>query len=173
MHHKMNNKHHKLLLFFVVAALILAFFLFPDFFVDAFMNLDYGLISELVLFLPGFLLLLGILEALLPEKLIVEHLGKHSNWKGGVLSFLLGMIFPGPLYLAFPLAAILRKKGVSWFNITLFLSVKSCLTVAEEVFELQFMGLEFMLLRILLTIPVLIILSFAMEKVSSIRSTKN
>jgi hypothetical protein len=44
-------------------------------------------------------------------------MGEGSGPKGVALAFLLGSFAAGPLYGAFPFAAVLMKKGASFMNI--------------------------------------------------------
>jgi len=108
---------------------------------------------------------MGFIEVLVPEKKIIEHLGKHSGLKGSFFSFFLGSLIPGPLYVAFPLASLLLKKKVSMFNVSLFIGAWSCLKIGEEIFEFQFLGLKFLLLRILTTIPFVVLISFILNTI--------
>jgi uncharacterized membrane protein YraQ (UPF0718 family) len=71
----------------------------------------------------------------------------------------------GPLYVAFPLAVALRKKGASIANIVAFLSAWACIKVPQELFELQFLGFQFMAARLLLTIVLVVLMALFTERV--------
>lgn len=129
-------------------------------------KLDFEQAFMMLLFLPGFFIITGLVEAWLPTTLIQKHLGKHSGIKGSVYSFLIGSLMIGPLYLAFPIALVLLKKGISKFNITLFIGAWAAFPVAIEIFEIQFMGLKFFILRALLSIIFVILMSFIMDKMN-------
>ena len=120
----------------------------------------------MIAFLPGFFILMGLFEVWIPEKQVQKHLGKHSGWKGAIYSFLLGALIPGPFYLAFPMAASLLRKGVSKFNIMLFIGAWGAFKIGEEIFEMHFMGFRFFFLRIVITLPFIIIIAFIMEKMN-------
>jgi uncharacterized membrane protein YraQ (UPF0718 family) len=68
------------------------------------------------------------------------------------------------LYAAFPVAYILWEKGTSSTNIFIYLSSASIAKIPMVVFEIGFLGLKFSLMRILISIPVFIAISFLMGK---------
>jgi len=164
MHHKMDNTNHKIALVAVLIVSLIIFFLVPEFFINLFSEADYTTPLIILVFIPGFFILLAIIEVLLSHEWAVSHLGKHSGFKGALWSFLLGSFLPGLVFLAFPLSAVLLKKGVSKFNVMLFISAWACFNITEEVFEIHFLGWKFFLLRFVITLPLLILIAFAMEK---------
>lgn len=163
--HKTNTKPHQVILLIITLVIIISFFIKPEFYIKTIKETDYSLILMILLYLPGFVLLMGLFEVLLPEKFVVKHLGKQSGIMGSIYCFLLGSLIPGPLYLAFPLAAVLLKKGIGRFNITLFIGAWASFKIIEEVFELQFLGLRFLLLRVLISVPFVVILAYIMDKI--------
>lgn len=162
--HKTKNKAHKAVLLAISIFIIAAFFRYPDYFIDTLREADYGSILLILFYLPGFLVLMGLFEVWLPKEFVVEHLGKHSGIRGTTYSFLAGALIPGPLYVAFPFAATLLKKGVSIFNISVFLGAWSCFKIGEEIFEMQFLGGRFLILRILITLPFIFLISYLIDK---------
>jgi len=94
----------------------------------------------------------------------VRHMGKTSRAKGMLIAILFGALPTGPLYVAFPLAVALRKKGASIANVVVFLSAWACIKIPQELFELQFLGFEFMLTRLVLTIAFVVAMGLFVEK---------
>jgi uncharacterized membrane protein YraQ (UPF0718 family) len=174
--HKTDNRTHKWILLITVILILLFLTIFPATFSDLIKNNNYAPLLIVIIHLPAFFLLMGMLEVSLPEKKVVELLGKKSGVKGSVFAFLLGAIMPGPIYLAFPIAGSLLRKNISVFNAALFVGAWSSFKIGEEIFELEFLGLQFMLLRILLVIPFVIISAFILSrahlKEEIIRKTK-
>ncbi|MBN2534952.1 MAG: hypothetical protein JXB88_18870 [Spirochaetales bacterium] len=78
--------------------------------------------------------------------------------------FILGALPTSPLYVAFPLAVGLYKKGVSITNIVIFLSAWACIKIPQELVELQFLGVKFILMRLLLTIVFVTIMAIIINK---------
>ena len=130
---------------------------------------DYSL--ELLTVLPAVLLLMGLLSLFVSNEFISRHLGSDSGLKGMALSFVLGTLPTGPVYMAFPVAATLRSKGTRTANIYIFLSAWACIKLPQELVELRFLGAEFMLYRLGLTIIMVTLFGLLVEKLDSYLST--
>ncbi len=157
-------------------AVILGCVMFPGY------AADNSVVLSILLYLPGFFVLIGLFEAWVSRDFVVSHMGEKSGLKGSVYSFvshmgeksglkgsvysfIMGCLIPGPLYLAFPLAGALLRKGISRFNVVLFIGAWSSFKVVEEIFELHFLGPRFLVLRVLLTVPFVIVVAFIVSKV--------
>lgn len=113
-------------------------------------SIDY--LMEMAFILPAVMVLMGLFSVFIPSETVVKHLGKTSGSKGFFLALLFGTLPTGPLYVAFPMASTLLKKGARISNIVLFLSAWACIKIPQEMVELQFLGPKFMLARLSLTI---------------------
>ncbi|PIY60204.1 permease [Candidatus Woesearchaeota archaeon CG_4_10_14_0_8_um_filter_47_5] len=162
--HRTKNTSHKIALILVAALVIGALLIAPEYIIGTLAEADYSLVLMILYYLPGFFILLSLFEVWLPEEVVVAHLGRHSGIKGAVYSFVLGTLLPGPIYIAFPLAASMVKKGVSPFNAILFIGAWSSLKLGEEVFEFQFLGPRFAVLRLVITIPFVIAMAWVMDR---------
>ena len=111
---------------------------------------------EMILFLPLMFILIGLFDVWIPREKIVRHVGPRSGFMGIVWVVLLAMLQAGPLYGAFPVAALLWKKGCSIRNVFIYLGAFSTLKIPMLAFEIGFLGLKFSLLRTLFTLPVFI-----------------
>jgi len=120
---------------------------------------------EMMVILPAVMVIMGLFAVFISDETIVKHLGKTSGIKGIALSILIGTLPTGPLYIAFPMAATLLKKGARVSNIIVFLSAWACIKIPQEMVELQFLGGEFMFLRLILTIIFVIIMGISIEKI--------
>jgi uncharacterized membrane protein YraQ (UPF0718 family) len=147
-----------LLLLTVSAALILISF-FPDR-RPRLIKVSWGFFIEMAAILPAVMILLGLFTVFVPKEAIVKHLGKTSGIKGVSLSLFFGALPTGPLYMAFPMASVLIKKGVRISNIVIFLSAWACIKIPQEMMELQFLGFRFMTARLVLTVVFFFILEF-------------
>ncbi|OPX31239.1 hypothetical protein B1H10_09080 [candidate division KSB1 bacterium 4484_188] len=123
------------------------------------------ILVELTWILPGILIFIGLFTVWVSKELVVKNLGKTSGIKGILMALVFGALPTGPLYVAFPLAAALRKKGASVSNVVIFLSAWACIKIPQEMVELQFMGLSFMTARLVLTILFIIITGWMVERV--------
>ncbi len=119
---------------------------------------------KIICILPAVLVLMGLFMVWIPKDLVIKYLGKSSGVKGFILSFFLGSLPTGPLYVAFPIAAALIKKGARISNVIIFLNAWACIKLPQEIVELQFLGIKFMALRLFLTIIFTIVMAIAMEQ---------
>jgi uncharacterized membrane protein YraQ (UPF0718 family) len=120
---------------------------------------------EMMVILPAVMVIMGLFAVFIPNETVVKYLGKTSGIKGIALSILIGTLPTGPLYVAFPMAAALIKKGASITNIVVFLSAWACIKIPQEMVEFRFLGAEFMFLRLILTIIFVIIMGISIEKI--------
>lgn len=111
---------------------------------------------ELVLVLPAVLVMMGLFAVWVDRSLVVKYLGKESGMKGLLIAVVLGTLPTGPLYIAFPLAAMLLKKGARVASVMLFLSAWACIKLPLELMEMQFLGWKFTLTRLVLTVALVI-----------------
>jgi len=146
----------------IIAIILLS--IFPDR-KEPVINTLWDYFVEMMLILPAVMVILGLFAVWVSKEIVIKHLGKASGIKGIFLAIILGALPTGPLYIAFPMASILLKKGARISNIVIFLSSWACIKMPQEMVELQFLGLRFMLLRLLLTIIFIIIMAIFIEKV--------
>ncbi len=124
---------------------------------------DYFL--EMIFILPAVTILMGLFAVFVPDKKVSYYLGKASGLKGAFIAIFLGALPTGPLYVAFPMVAVWLKKGASISNMIIFLSSWACIKIPQEIVEFQFLGLQFMLLRLAVTIIFVIIMGFLVEAI--------
>ncbi len=96
--------------------------------------------------------------------MVLKYLGKASGLKGILLSIAFGSLPTGPLYLAFPLASTLLSKGASISNIIIFFSAWACIKLPQELMEIQFLGVAFTLLRLVLTTISVVVMGKLIER---------
>jgi len=117
-----------------------------------------------MIILPGVMILMGLFSVWVSKQTVVNYLGRGSGLKGIGLSILFGTLPTGPLYIAFPIALSLFKKGARVMNVVVFLSAWACIKLPQEMVEIQFMGLKFAGIRIALTIPLVALMGWIMEQ---------
>ena len=118
---------------------------------EAVVSASWTFFLEMVAILPAVMVMMGIFMVFVPKDTVVKHLGKTSGMKGLLLALFLGALPTGPLYVAFPLAAALLKKGTRVSNVVVFLSAWACIKLPQEMVEFQFLGPRFMITRLVLT----------------------
>jgi len=152
--------------FIFAIALIVAIILllvFPDQ-KDAATATTWNYFLEMIVILPAVMVIMGLFSVFVSKEQVVKYLGKTSGVKGILLAIFFGALPTGPLYVAFPLAVALLKKGARVSNIVIFLSAWACIKIPQELVELQFLGLKFMAARLILTIIFVILMGLLIEK---------
>lgn len=128
---------------------------------------------EMVLIILPVFILMGLLQVCIPKEKITALIGKESGVKGILISFFMGTIPTGPLYMAFPLAGSLLQKGARTSNIVIFLGAWAAIKVPQLIAETQFLGPSYTALRFILTLIAVIIIGRTMEKVITIKDLPN
>ena len=98
---------------------------------------------------------------------MIKYMGENSGIKGIILSIILGSAAAGPLYGAFPVAAVFMKKGVKFSNILIFIGAWSTTKIPMFLFELSALGRKFAVTRLLIDIPVIIFIAFILNSTIS------
>jgi len=63
------------------------------------------------------------------------------------------------------MAVALLKKGAKISNIIIFISAWACIKLPQELMEVQFLGIEFTVLRLVLTIIFVVLMGIIVEKI--------
>lgn len=156
-------KKNKLPAVVALIYLLLAF-LQPDKARDAIGNSMYYL-KEMFLILPVIFMLTVSIEVLVPKEWIIKRMGIRAGFLGNVLALILGSVSAGPIYAAFPICKILLSKGASIGNIVIILSAWAVVKVPMLANEAKFIGLDFMAVRWVLTVILIFVVGWTMDKV--------
>lgn len=124
-------------------------------------------VKEMLLVIPPIFLLLGLLDVWVPRETMVKYMGEGSGLKGVLLAIFIGSAAAGPLYGAFPVAAVFMKKGVKFMNILIFIGAWSTTKIPMFLFEMAALGSRFAITRLLIDIPGIIIIAFILSKLVS------
>ncbi|MGI9861935.1 permease [Moorella naiadis] len=123
-----------------------------------------GNFTEMLAIIPPIFLLLGLLDVWVPRETIIRYLGEGSGLNGIVLSIVLGAAAAGPLYGAFPVAAVMAKKGTKYSNIIIFLCSWSTLKIPMFLFEMSALGVKFALTRWLVNVPGILAIAYIIDQ---------
>lgn len=105
-------------------------------------------ILDMLFLLPPVLIFVGLLDQWVKKETLIKYMGEKSGIYGILFSLLLGGVAAGPLYLAFPIAALLLKKGASIRYIVFFLGVWTTAKLPVMVYEFVSFGVKFTLIHI-------------------------
>lgn len=117
-------------------------------------------LKEMALVIPPVFILLGLLDIWVPKETMIKFMGEGSGIKGVILSIVIGSAAAGPLYGAFPVAAVFMKKGVKFTNILIFIGAWSTTKIPMLLFEISALGKTFALTRLAIDIPGIIIIAY-------------
>lgn len=123
----------------------------------------YASMKEMLVIIPPVFIILGLLDEWVSRELVAKHMGRGSGIKGILLSFFIGSAAAGPLYISFPIAGLLAKKGVKFSNIFIFVGAWSTTKVPMFLFEMASLGRRFALIRLAINIPIIIITAYVLD----------
>ncbi len=112
------------------------------------LQLTRNSILDMLFLLPPVLIFVGLLDQWVKKETLMKYMGEKSGIYGILFSLLLGGIAAGPLYVAFPIAALLLKKGASIRYIVFFLGVWTTAKLPILVYEFSSFGVTFTLIHI-------------------------
>ena len=119
---------------------------------------------EMITFVPFLFIIVGLFDVWVPKEKIQKHIGQESGIKGIALVVLLAMLQAGPLYAAFPVAYLLHRKGASIRNIFIYLGAFSSMKIPMLGIEIGYLGIEFSVVRTLVSLPLFIGIGYLMER---------
>lgn len=122
---------------------------------------------EMAQVIPPVFILLGLLDIWVPRELMIRFMGEGSGLKGIILAIVLGSAAAGPLYGAFPVAAVFMKKGVKFSNILIFIGAWSTTKIPMFIFEISALGAAFAITRLIIDIPGIIIIAHILSRITS------
>jgi len=161
-----NSKKGFLFLGLVIVGTVLISILVPEK-SPLILQTSFEYFKQMAMVFPAILILMGLFNVWVSKEFVMSHLGESSGVKGIAVAFFLGAIPTGPIFVAFPMAQALLKKGASYTNIVIFLSAWACIKIPQELMELQFMGVKFMLARLGMTIVFITIMGMIINKLMS------
>lgn len=123
-----------------------------------------GNVLQFLSVLPPVFVLLGLFDAWIPRERVSAHMGESSGIRGAVLSVFLGAFAAGPLYIAFPMAEVMLRKGTSLRNVFIFVGAWSTMKIPMFLFEIQSLGLAFGLSRYVVSLAGILLMAVLLEK---------
>ena len=126
-------------------------------------------IWSMILLFPAAFILIGLFEAWIDRSVVERHLGGNSGWAGYFWVILLASTVMAPLIIALPIAQSLAKKGARLQLVIAFVSASTICRVPMTIFEATYMGIPFSLVRLLVSLPLVILFSELTGKFFSIK----
>lgn len=124
----------------------------------------FSFFGTMVKLLPFAFVLIGLFEVWVKREIVEKHLGEESGWKGYFWAILLAGTVVGPLYISLPIAYSLHKKGAKLGVLFTYISGSAICRVPMATFEASFLGFKFTAIRLLVSLPLVVITSMLLGK---------
>jgi len=98
--------------------------------------------------LPPILVLVGLIDQWVDKKVLIKFMGDDSKFLGVIVALLLGGLAAGPMYIAFPIAITLLKKGANIRYVVFFLGVWTTAKLPIVLFEVAAFGWKYTLIHV-------------------------
>ncbi len=103
---------------------------------------------------------------LIPHEILAKWVGKNSGARGMAIASLAGAVIPGGPMMIFPMAAGFRTAGASTATLIAFVTAWSLGGVNRTiVWELSFLHIDFVLVRVLICLPLPFLAGWVASKV--------
>ena len=109
--------------------------------------------------LPPVFVLIGLFEVWVSRETVERHMGRTSGIRGYLWAVLLAGTTVGGLYVAFPVAYALYNKGARLGVIFAYVGASAVCRIPMTVFEASFLGVKFTAVRMLVSLPLVLISS--------------
>lgn len=119
---------------------------------------------EMLYVVPPIFIILGLMDIWVPRETMMKLMGENSGSLGKLIAFFMGSLAAGPLYVAFPIAGLLLKKGSKLSNVLIFIGAWSTTKIPLLLFEASALGWTFMLTRFTVNILVILMIAAITEK---------
>jgi len=121
-------------------------------------------LSYMIKILPCAFILIGLFEVWVKRELIEKHLGKETGLMGYIWIILFAGTVAGGLIVALPVAYSLYNKGARLSIIFTYIGAAAICRIPMTLFEISFLGIKFSIVRLLVSIPLVILSSIFLER---------
>lgn len=118
-----------------------------------------GFSVDMLMILPGAFILIGLFEVWVGRETVERHLGEESGIRGYLWAVLLAGTIVGGLYVALPVAYSLVRKGAKLSVVFTYIGASAICRIPMTVFEASFLGIKFTAVRLLVSLPLVIMTS--------------
>jgi uncharacterized membrane protein YraQ (UPF0718 family) len=120
-------------------------------------NNFFSFAGSMLKILPCAFILIGLFEVWVKKESVEKHLGENAGFTGYLWMILLAGTTVGGLYVAFPVAYSLYKKGARLSYIFTYIGASAVCRIPMMIFEASFLGVKFTLIRLLVSMPLVIV----------------
>ena len=144
--------------------IIISFILDFDFGIKAWDNFML-FAKDMLLILPPAFVLIGLFNVWAKRETIEKGFGHKSGFMKYIWSFLLASTTVGGTFMAFPVANALYHKGAGYSSIFSYITAASLFMIPMSVMEATILGIKFTAIRLLSSIPFIILTAIILEKI--------
>lgn len=134
--------------FFILSAVLILIALINQSMAVKTVQLTGKSILDMLFLLPPIFIAVGLLDQWVKKETFIRYMGENSGIYGIFFTLFLAAAAAGPLYIAFPIAVLLLKKGASVRYIVFFLGAWSTVKLPVLIYEFTSFGLKFTLIHI-------------------------
>jgi len=128
---------------------------------------SWHFLKSMILLFPAAFILIGLFEIWIDRSVVERHLGKQSGLLGYFWIILLACTVMAPLIVALPMAHSLAKKGAKLQLVIGFISASTVTRIPMTLFEASYLGVPFTVVRLLVSVPLVIVFSEIIGRVFS------
>jgi len=128
--------------------------------------------GDMLKILPCAFILIGLFEVWIRRETVEKHLGERAGIRGYIWAVLFAGTTVGGLYVAFPIAYSLYSKGAKLSVIFTYLGAAAICRIPMAIFEASFMGVKFTIIRLLVSLPLVIVASILLGNYLTKRNYK-
>lgn len=114
---------------------------------------------DMLKIVPCAFILIGLFEVWVKRETVERHLGHDSGIKRYLWAIMLAWTSVGGLYVAFPVAYSLYRKGAEPSMILTYVGASGIFRLPMTIFEASFLGVKFTLVRLAVSLPLTILFS--------------
>lgn len=119
---------------------------------------------DMIKIVPCAFLLIGLFEVWIKKETVEKHLGEDSGLMRYIWAILLAGTTVGGLYVAFPVAYTLYKKGAEPSMIFTYIGASGIFRIPMTVFEISFLGIKFTVIRLIISLPLTVLFSILLGR---------
>lgn len=121
-------------------------------------------LEQMMMLIPPIFIIMGLMDVWVPKETLMKYMGSGSGPRGLLIALVLGTVAAGPIYIAFPMGALLLKKGAKLSNVIFFFGVWSSTKLPIVLFEIASFGAKFTFLHIFVSLPLYLLIAYYIER---------
>jgi uncharacterized membrane protein YraQ (UPF0718 family) len=118
---------------------------------------SFGL--QMLKIVPFAFILIGLFEVWVPKRVVERHMGEQAGLRAHLWGILLAGTTVGGLYVSFPVAAALQRKGARLTFLLSYIGASGVCRIPMTLFEASFLGITFTLIRYAVAVPLIVLSS--------------